>query len=77
MTQLLSIPAAAARLACSRAHVYRLLSAGALRAVEIKATGTRSKTRVREEDLEAYIEGRTRSAPKGGDGGEVRRIDGT
>ena len=58
--QLLSILRAAAVLDCSRAHVYRLIATGKLRAVEIAATGTRSKTRVRAEDLEAFIEERTR-----------------
>lgn len=81
MTQLLSIPNAAARLDCSASHVYNLIAAGKLRAVEIKATGKRPKTRVREEDLEAFIEAQTREAPSrtwiGGGGAEVRRIDGT
>jgi excisionase family DNA binding protein len=61
-TQLLSVPEAAARLACSRTHIYRLIAAGELRSVEIKASGTRPKTRVREEDLEAYIDQHTRVA---------------
>ena len=61
-TQLLSIPEAAAQLACSRAHVYRLISAGSLRSVELKATGARSKTRVRAEDVEAFIAEHTSSA---------------
>lgn len=61
-TQLLSVAAAAERLDCSRGHVYNLIAAGELAAVEIKATGTRSKTRVREADLEAFIAGHTRVA---------------
>lgn len=61
-TQLLSITEAAARLSCSRGHVYGLIAAGHLAAVEIKATGTRSKTRVREADLEAFIDRHTRVA---------------
>lgn len=60
-TQLLSMPQAAARLACSRAHIYRLIAAGKLRAVDIRAEGKRSKTRIREEDLDAFIEAQTRS----------------
>lgn len=61
-TQLLSITKAAELLDCSRGHVYGLIAAGLLPAVEIKATGTRSKTRVREADLEAFIESHTRVA---------------
>lgn len=60
MTQLLSVAHAAERLDCSAGHVYGLIAVGKLRAVEIKATGTRPKTRVREEDLEAFIEAQTR-----------------
>jgi excisionase family DNA binding protein len=80
MIQLLSIPKAAEVLDCSPGHVYGLIAVGQLRAVEIKAKGTRSRTRVREEDLEAFIEAHTRSADRswrGGGRGEVRRIDGT
>lgn len=59
--QLLSITNAAARLDCSRGHIYSLIASGQLRAVEIKPTGsTRSKTRIREEDLDAFIEAHTR-----------------
>lgn len=61
-TQLLTIPEAAEQLACSRAHVYRLISAGALLSVELKVSGTRPKTRVRAEDVEAFIAQHTRSA---------------
>lgn len=61
-SQLLSVTEAAERLACSRGHVYGLIAAGSLRAVEIKAKGTRSKTRVREDDLEAFIDANTRVA---------------
>lgn len=62
MTTLLSPTHVAERLDCSRPHVYGLIAAGRLRAVEIKATGTRSKTRIREEDLEAFIDANTRTA---------------
>jgi excisionase family DNA binding protein len=62
-TQLLSITEAAAQLSCSRGHIYNLIAAGALAAVEISTPGShRSKTRVRATDLEAYIEQHTRVA---------------
>lgn len=61
-TKLLSPTHVAERLDCSRPHIYGLIAAGRLRAVEIKAKGTRSKTRIREEDLEAFIEANTRTA---------------
>lgn len=60
---LLTIPAAAARLKCSDMHVYRLIARGELRAVDISDPGVkRSKTRVRTDDLAAYIESHTRVA---------------
>jgi len=59
-TRLLSIPAAAEQLDCSRSHVYGLVAAGHLRAVETKASGTRSKTRVRRDDVDDFIERQTR-----------------
>lgn len=62
-TQLLSVPDAARILGCSRTHVYGLIAAGHLRPVEIKATGTRSKTRIRSDDLEKFVEHRTRRRP--------------
>jgi excisionase family DNA binding protein len=61
-TQLLSVTKAAEILDCSRGHIYGLIAAGRLRAVEIKAVGARSKTRIREEDLQAFIDAHTRSA---------------
>jgi excisionase family DNA binding protein len=61
--QLLSMQAVAERLSCSRTHVYDLIAAGHLRPVEISANGKRPKTRVREDDLEQYIEKQTRSVP--------------
>lgn len=60
--RLLKVPAVAERLDCSRTHVYRLIAAGRLRAVEIKATGQRPKTRVRSDDLHAFIEASTTAA---------------
>ncbi len=67
--QLLPIPAAAARLGCSEMHIYRLVSSGELRAVDISQKGARkSKTRIRSDDLDGYINARTRrAAPTGPD----------
>lgn len=61
-TRLLSVTHAAEQLDCSRGHVYGLISAGKLRVVETKATGTRSKTRVFADEVEAFIEANTRRA---------------
>jgi excisionase family DNA binding protein len=67
--QLFSVPAAAARLECSEMHVYRLVSTGELRAVDISRKGAgKSKTRIRSDDLDAYIEARTRRAAPAGPG---------
>jgi excisionase family DNA binding protein len=60
--QLLTIPQTSARLNASDNHVYRLISAGELRAVDIAQPGSPSKTRVRSDDLAAYIEQKTRQA---------------
>lgn len=58
---LLTIPETASRLGCCDNHVYRLIAAGALRAVDIAQPGSRrAKTRVREDDLAAFIDGHTR-----------------
>jgi excisionase family DNA binding protein len=55
----------AKRLGCSEPHIYRLVEAGALRAVDISQPGSRrSKTRIRSDDLAAYIEERTRLIPR-------------
>lgn len=62
LSQLMSVQRASEVLDCSPTHVYRLIAARKLRAVEIKVTGTRPKTRVRAEDLEAFIDAHTRSA---------------
>jgi excisionase family DNA binding protein len=68
-TQLLSIPAAAECLECSEMHIYRLVSSGELRAVDISRKGAgKSKTRIRSDDLDAYIEARTRCAATVGPG---------
>ena len=67
--QLLPIPAAAARLGCSEMHIYRLVSSGELDAVDISRRGARkSKTRIRSDDLDAYINARTRRAAPAGPG---------
>lgn len=48
------------RLRASESHVYRLIADGNLRAVDIAQPGSRRpKTRVRSDDLDAYIEART------------------
>lgn len=57
VTQLLSIPTVAKSLACSRGHVYHLINNGQIRVVEIKAaSSTRTKTRIRREDLQSFID---------------------
>jgi excisionase family DNA binding protein len=67
--QLLPIPAAAERLGCSEMHIYRLVSSGELRAVDISRKGAgKSKTLIRSDDLDAYIEARTRCAAPAGPG---------
>jgi excisionase family DNA binding protein len=57
--QLLTIPETAAALSCSRRHVYELIARGEFRPVDIGRG--RSKTRVRSDDLQEYIERRTRT----------------
>jgi len=60
---LLSIPKTAERLDCSTKHVYRLITAGVLRAVDEATPGAgRSKTRVRSDDIDHYIKTHTRRA---------------
>ena len=59
----LTVPGAAGQLGCSETHVYRLIAAGLLRAVDIATPGAgRSKTRIRADDLAEYIERQTRTA---------------
>ena len=61
--RLLAVPAAAERLGCSENHVYRLIAAGELDAIDIAQPGAKkAKTRVSEANLDAYIESRTRRA---------------
>ena len=58
---LLTPAAAGARLGCSDDHVYKLIAVGELEAVDIAQPGAkRSKTRVRSDSIDAYIESRTR-----------------
>jgi excisionase family DNA binding protein len=60
---LLTPAEAAGRIGASEMHIYRLIADGELRAVDIAQRGSRrSKTRVRSDDIEAYIEARTRQA---------------
>jgi excisionase family DNA binding protein len=49
------------RIGASEMHVYRLIADGELRAVDIAQRGSkRSKTRIRSDDIDQYIEARTR-----------------
>ena len=58
---LLTVPGAAEFLGCSEMHVYRLIAAGELRAVDIATPGAGgSKTRIRSDDLADYIDRKTR-----------------
>jgi excisionase family DNA binding protein len=57
-----TIDEAAEHLTCSRTHVYRLISSGQLRAIDISVKGAkRSKTRVLAADLAAYIQQATQT----------------
>jgi excisionase family DNA binding protein len=59
---LLTPAEAAGRIGASEMHIYRLIADGELRAVDIAQRGSkRSKTRVRSDDIDQYIEARTRS----------------
>ena len=59
--RLLSVAQVATTLGCSRGHVYNLIAKKALTPVNIGADSS-SKTRVRESELEAFIESRTVAA---------------
>ena len=60
-TKLLTIPQVADELEVAPNTVYKLIAEGGLRAVDMATAGARrSKTRVRADDLEAFIEARTR-----------------
>jgi excisionase family DNA binding protein len=59
--QLLTPSEAGERISASEMHVYRLIAAGELRAVDISQPGAgRSKTRIRTDDLAEYIDAKTR-----------------
>lgn len=55
---LLTIPETATELRCGRDHVYDLIARGQLQPVNIGIG--RSKTRIRRDDLEAFIDRQTR-----------------
>lgn len=56
---------AAELLGCSSMHIYRLIAAGELRAVDIALPGAgRSKTRVRSDDMDDYVQRKAGSAPR-------------
>jgi excisionase family DNA binding protein len=62
LVSLYTIAGAAEQLGCSEMHIYRLISAGQLRAVNIASpSAKRSKSRIRADDLADYIERSTRS----------------
>ena len=59
-TQLLTPDEAGERLGVTAKSVYRLIALGELRAVDVAITGTRPKTRIRDDDLQRFINQRTR-----------------
>lgn len=58
--QLLTVSEVAARLGCSRGHVYHLIAGGLFREITDIGVG-RAKTRISESVLAEYIASRTRS----------------
>lgn len=52
--KLISVPEAAARIGCSRSHIYNLVAAGLLARYDI-GLGARSKVRLSDEDVDRYI----------------------
>ncbi len=51
------------RIRASESHIYRLVADGVLRSVDIAQPGSKkAKTRIRSDDLDAYIEASTRTA---------------
>ena len=62
-----TIKASAEHLGCSEMHIYRLITTGVLRAVDIARPGAhRTKTRIRSDDLADYIDRQTRSSAPAG-----------
>ena len=57
-----TIPETAKRLGVCTATVYNLIASGDLRVVDLAVTGRKTKSRVRDDDLAAFIDKRTRSA---------------
>lgn len=63
----LKIPQVAEILGCSDRHVYRLIDAGALPAVDISPPGSqRSRTRIRFTDVQQYITANTHEGDRNG-----------
>lgn len=61
--RLYSVTQTAKILDCSDMHVYRQIAAGELLAVDIGSAGSgRAKTRIRSDDLDDYIERKTRAS---------------
>jgi excisionase family DNA binding protein len=60
-TKLLTIPETGRELGISPTTVYKMIACGDLRAVDMSVPGARKpKTRIRQEDLESFINARTR-----------------
>lgn len=53
--KLISTQDAADRIGCSRSHIYTLVAEGKLRRFNIAVRGDRTKIRVADEDVSAYI----------------------
>jgi Helix-turn-helix domain len=57
-----TVPQTADLLECSEAHVYRLIASGDLAVTDISLPGSRrSKTRIPDDSVTAYIDAKTRS----------------
>lgn len=62
--RLLTVVDVATRMACSRAHVYRLVREGELLAVDISSSSSgTTKIRIRESDVERFVTSRTSETP--------------
>lgn len=59
LPSLISVAQAAEYLSCSVGHVHNLIAAGHFRRVDIRATGSRPKTRLYADDVRAYVEQHT------------------